>query len=44
LQSDHSEKIHKQNQGRKIKPDFCWILFVMLEDVSIGGNGIHFVI
>jgi hypothetical protein len=33
-----------RNQGRKIKPDFCRILFAMLEDVSIGGNGICFVI
>jgi hypothetical protein len=33
-----------RNQGRKSKPDFCWILFVVLEDVSIGGNGICFVI
>jgi hypothetical protein len=33
-----------RNQGRKSKPDLCWILFVMLEDVSIGGNGIRFVI
>jgi hypothetical protein len=33
-----------RNQGRKSKPDFCWILFVMPEDVSIGGNGICFVI
>jgi hypothetical protein len=31
-----------RNQGRKSKPDFCWILFVMPEDVSIGGNGIRF--
>jgi hypothetical protein len=23
LQSDHSEKIYIQNQGRKSKPDFC---------------------
>jgi hypothetical protein len=27
-----------RNQGRKSKPDFCWILFVMPEDVSIGGK------
>jgi hypothetical protein len=33
-----------RNWGRKSKSDFCWILFVMSEDVSIGGNGIHFVI
>jgi hypothetical protein len=33
-----------RNQGRKRKPDFCWILFVMPEDVSIGGNGVRFVI
>jgi hypothetical protein len=33
-----------RNQGRKSKPDFCWILFVVPEDVSIGGNGICFVI
>jgi hypothetical protein len=32
-----------RNQGRKNKLDFCWILFVM-QDVSIGGNGICFVI
>jgi hypothetical protein len=34
-----------RNQGRKSNPDFCWILFVMPQDVSIiGGNGICFVI
>jgi hypothetical protein len=33
-----------RNQGRKSKSDFCLILFVMPEDVSIGGNGICFVI
>jgi hypothetical protein len=44
LRSDHSEKSIYGNQGRKSKPDFWWILFVMPEDVSIGGNGIHFVI
>jgi hypothetical protein len=33
-----------RNQGRKSKPDFCWIFFVMPKDVSIGGNGICFVI
>jgi hypothetical protein len=44
LRSDHREKSIYRNQGRKSKPDFCWILFVMLEDVSIGGNGIYFVI
>jgi hypothetical protein len=33
-----------RNQGRKSKPDFCWILFVMPEDVYIGGDGIHFAI
>jgi hypothetical protein len=33
-----------RNQGRKSKPDFYGILFVMPEDVSIGGNGIRFVI
>jgi hypothetical protein len=44
LRSDHSEKIHIQKSRKKSKPDFCWILFVMPEDVSIGGNGICFVI
>jgi hypothetical protein len=43
LQIDHSEKSIYRNQGRKSKPDFFWILFVM-QDVSIGGNGIRFVI
>jgi hypothetical protein len=33
-----------RNQGRKSKLDFCWIIFVMLKDVSIGGNGIRFLI
>jgi hypothetical protein len=44
LRSDHSEKSIYRNQGRKSKHDFCWILFVMPEDVSIDGNGIRFVI
>jgi hypothetical protein len=44
LRSDHSEKSIYKNQGRKSKPDSFWILFVMSEDVSIGGNGIRFVI
>jgi hypothetical protein len=44
LRSDHSEKSIYRNEGRKSKPDFCWIFFVMTEDVCIGGNGIHFVI
>jgi hypothetical protein len=44
LRSDHSEKSIYRNHGRKSKPDFCWILFVMPEDVSIIGNGIRFVI
>jgi hypothetical protein len=34
LRSDHSEKSIYRNQGRKSKADFCWILFVMPEDVS----------
>jgi hypothetical protein len=33
-----------QKSRKKSKPDFCGILFVMLKDVSIGGNGIRFVI
>jgi hypothetical protein len=31
-----------RNQGRRSKPDFCRILFVKPEDVSIGGNRIRF--
>jgi hypothetical protein len=44
LRSDHSEKSIYRNQRRKSKPNFYRILFVMPEDVSIGGNGIRFVI
>jgi hypothetical protein len=44
LWSDHSEEIHMRKSRRKSKPDFCWIIFVMPEHVSIGGNGIRFVI
>jgi hypothetical protein len=44
LRSDHSEKSIYRNQGRKSRPDLCGILFVMPEDVSIGRNGIRFVI
>jgi hypothetical protein len=44
LRSDHSEKIHMQKSRKQKQADFCWILFVMPEEVSIGGNGIRFVI
>jgi hypothetical protein len=47
LRSGHSEKnpyTEIKEERRKSKPNFCWIIFVMPEDVSIGGNGIHFVI
>jgi hypothetical protein len=44
LRSDHSEKIHIQKSRKKSKSDFCWILFVMPEDVCIGGILILFVI
>jgi hypothetical protein len=43
LRSDHSEKIHIQ-KSRKKKQAWFLLLFVMPEDVSIGGNGIRFVI
>jgi hypothetical protein len=44
LLSDHSEKIHIQKSRKKKQAWFLLNPFLMPEDVSIGGNGIRFVI
>jgi hypothetical protein len=44
LWSDHSETIHIQKPRKKKQAQFLLNPFVMLEDVSIGGNLIRFVI
>jgi hypothetical protein len=44
LRSDHSEQIHIQKSMKKKHVWFLLNPFLMPEDVSIGGNWIHFVI